>query len=133
MVAIRPGEVKYADRPIEIPISGAFGTIDEVNAAIEEFADKRWSVSDLHMTMNLDWQYETEIRLAFIDLKLPDHEFDTPICVPLGTALKAVILGEQYPAPDLLVHGARSLLGTAAPEFLRCSWVGGRPNLQRIP
>ena len=127
------GEVRYADRPIEIPISGTFRTMDEVNAAIEDLADKRWSISDLHMTKNLDWQYETEVRLAFIDLKLPDHELDTPLNVPLGNALKAVIFGEQYPAPDLLVHGARSLLGTAVPEFFQCSWVDGNPRLQRIP
>jgi hypothetical protein len=127
------GKVKYADLPIEIPISGTFQTMDEVNAAIEDFTDKRWSISGLHMTKNLDWQYETEVRLAFIDLKLPDHELDTPIYVPVGTALKAVILGEQYPAPDLLAHGARALLGTTAPEFFRCSWVGGSPSLLRIP
>jgi hypothetical protein len=125
--------VTYEDKPVNIPISGTFISISEVDDAIDRFLSQRWTIQRLHMTKNRDWHTETEFRLAMIDLKLPEREFDTPLYIPLGNMLKAVILGSEYPAPRLVAEGARKLLGTRVPEFFRCTWHGGVPKLTALP
>lgn len=127
------GAVTYEDQPVQIPISGTFTSISEVDDAIEKFLDQRWTIRRLHMTKNRDWRTETEVRLAMIDLHLPEREFDTPLHIPMRDALKAVILGSEYPAPHLVAEGARKLLGTRAPEFFQCTWRGGAPKLAALP
>src|SRR5579859_6935780 len=91
--------------------------------------ESAWAISRLHMSKNRDWHTETEVRLAMIDLKLPEREFDAPLYIPMRDALKAVILGSEYPAPRLVAEGTRKLLGARAPEFFRCIWHGGVPKL----
>jgi hypothetical protein len=126
------GAVTYEDKPVDIPISGTFASIGEVDDAIDKFLGQRWTIQRLHMTKNLDWRTETEIRLAMVDLKLPEQEFDTPLYIPMRNALKAVILGSEYPAPRLVTEGTRKLLGTRAPEFFQCTWRGGVPKLAAL-
>lgn len=107
------------------PAAAVYSTsIGEVDDAIEKFLGQRWAIQRLHMTKDRDWRTETEVRLAMIDLKLPEREFDTPLYIPMRDALKAVILGSEYAAPHLVTEGARKLLGTRAPEFLQCTWRG---------
>lgn len=118
------GSVNYEDEPIRIPISGTFTSIDQVDDAIDVFLCQRWAISRLHMTKNRDWHTEAEVRLAVIDLKLPEREFDTPLYIPARDAIRAVILGSEYPAPRLIAEGTRKLFGPRAPEFFRCSWQG---------
>jgi hypothetical protein len=127
------GTVTYKDEPIDIPISGTFTSIGEVDDAIDKFLSQRWAISRLHMTKNRDWHTETEVRVAMIDLKLPERELDTPLFIPMRDALKAVILGSEYPAPRLITEGTRKLLGTRAPKFFMCTWRGGVPTLKMLP
>jgi hypothetical protein len=39
------GTVGYEDEPINIPISGTFTSISEVDDAIDKFLSQRWAIS----------------------------------------------------------------------------------------
>jgi hypothetical protein len=81
------------------------------------------------MTKNTDWAYETELRIAVINLYLDEHELDTPVHVPLGDCLKAVIFGHEHPAPSVIAAGIQGALGSDSPAFFQCHWEDGAPTL----
>ena len=41
----RVGTVGYEDEPVNIPISGTFTSISEVDDAIDKFLSQRWAIS----------------------------------------------------------------------------------------
>lgn len=126
------GQIKYVDEPIRIDLSGTFPDQASLDRAIEDLLDTRWVISGLHMTKNHDWAYEAEVRIAAVDLDLADHEFETPLAIPLGDCLKAVIFGDAHAAPAVIAAGIRAGLGASAPEFFQCRWIGGAPRLTRL-
>jgi hypothetical protein len=88
-------------------------------------------MSDLHMRKNTGWAYETELRLAVVDRDLENHEFDTPIYLPLGNCIAAVIFGDAYTDPAGIATGIRTALSPDSPEFFQCRWSGGAPRLEQ--
>jgi hypothetical protein len=84
------------------------------------------------MTKNTDWAYETEVRIAVINLYLDEHELDTPVHVPLADCLKAVIFGQAHPAPRVIAAGIQNALGSDSPEFFQCQWEHGAPKLEQL-
>ena len=72
------------------------------------------------MTKNLGWAYETELRIAIVDLHLDDHELDALVSIPLRDCLKAVIFGDAHPAPSVIARGIQPDMGSDAPEFFQC-------------
>jgi hypothetical protein len=124
------GRINYVDGRIQI--GGLGRTVTDqasLDEALVEFVDTRWAISGLHMTKNTDWSYETEVRIAVINLYLDEHELDTPVDVPLGGCLKAVIFGHAHPAPRVIAVGIQGALGSDSPEFFQCRWEDGAPTL----
>lgn len=126
------GSVTYADEPIRVDLTGAFADQASLDQAIEDLLDKRWTASGLHVSKNLDWAYETELRVATVDLHLDSHEMDTPLSIPLGDCLKAVIFGDAHPAPTVIAGGIRTDMDQDAPEFFQCHWNDGAPGFSQI-
>lgn len=125
------GRIKYVDKPIPRPVltGGPFTDQASLDEAIVEFLGTRWTVSGLYMTKNTDWAYETEDRIAVINFFLDEHDFDAPVDVPLGNCLKAVIFGDNHPAPGVIAAGIHGALGSDSPEFFQCRWEDGAPTL----
>jgi hypothetical protein len=129
------GRIKYVDEPIPRPAltGGPFTDQASLDQAIVEFLSTGWKQSSgLHMTKNTDWSYETEVRIAVINFYLDEHEFDTPVHVPLGDCLKAVIFGKEHPAPSVVAAGIQVALGSDSPEFFQCQWEDGAPTLEQL-
>jgi Protein of unknown function (DUF2971) len=126
------GRIYYADKPISLDLSGTFVNQRALDAALEELIARPWEMSGLYVTKNTDWAYETEFRFAVVDLGLRAHELDTELYVPMGNCLKAVIFGEDHPAPGLIAHGIQRALGGDSPEFFQCRWVHGAPTLEPL-
>lgn len=126
------GRVSYQDGPIDVGLTGSYGSSEELESALEDLLDKRSSIPRLHMKKNTDWAYETEWRIAAIDLHLPNDELDTPLYVPLGKCLKAVIFGKDHPAPWIVARGIEAEMGPDAPEFFQCGWDSGTPTLKQL-
>ena len=126
------GWITYADEPIRVDLTGAFADQASLDQAIEDLLDKRWTLSGLHMSKNLDWAYETELRIASVDLHLDNHEMGTPLSISLGDCLKAVIFGDEHPAPSVIAGGVQADMGPDAPEFFQCHWIDGAPGLSPL-
>jgi hypothetical protein len=73
--------------------------------------------------------YETELRIAIIELGLDEHGLDTAVYISLRNCLKAVIFGDAHPAPRLVANGIQGALGADSPEFFQCHWIGAAPAL----
>lgn len=126
------GRINYVDAPIRIDLAGTFHDQPALDSALEELLSTRWAVSGLHMTKNTDWAYETEFRIAVAEIGLPKVELDTPLMVPLGNALKAVVFGEAHPNPNDVADKVRGAL-SVKPEFYQCLWTNGAPTLKTLP
>ncbi|WP_133062583.1 DUF2971 domain-containing protein [Mycolicibacterium peregrinum] len=122
------GRVNYVDEPIRIDLAGTFHD----QSALENLLGTRWAMSGLHMTKNTDWAYETELRIAVAEIGLPADELDTPLMVPLGDALKAVVFGDAHPNPNDVADEVRGALHVE-PEFYQCVWTNGAPKLRALP
>jgi hypothetical protein len=123
------GRIKYVDEPIRVDFTGTFADQPSLDQAIEAFLDTLWKISRLHMTKNTDWAYETELRIAMVELGLDEHGRDTAVYIPLRNCLKAVIFGDAHPAPRLVANGIQGALGADSPEFFQCHWIDGAPAL----
>ena len=126
------GRINYVDEPIHIDLRGTFHDQLGLDSALEDLLSTRWAISGLHMTKNTDWAYETEFRIAVAQIDLPADELDTPLMIPLGDALRAVVFGDAHPNPIALAEEVRNALAVA-PEFYQCVWVNGSPTLKALP
>lgn len=127
------GHVAYVDKPIDIPLMGPFPNQAALDSALDAILGTRWNISGLHMTKNTDWSNETELRIAAVDLHLEEHELDTPMFVPLGNCLKAVVFGHLHPSPEAAAQECVATLGADSPEFFQCHWEHGAPTLEPLP
>lgn len=126
------GSVEYRDTPARVELSGNLATLADVDIAVEHHLDRRGTVTALHLQKTTEWQYEHEARLLAVDFDLPPTDFDKPLDgLPLGDALKAVVVGEAHVNPRATASAVRSSLG-AGIEVLQCDWTGGVPRLHRI-
>jgi hypothetical protein len=126
------GRINYVDRPIRLDITGTLADQAALDQELYTFLERRYKMSDLHITKNTDWAYEKELRLAVVDRDLEAHEFDTAIYLPLGNCIAAVIFGDAYTDPGGAARRIRTALGADAPEFFQCRWTGGAPRLERV-
>lgn len=122
------GSVRYVDAPLDVPVSGAFSSAEDLRLALDEMTSQRGVVSDLYMTKNRDWESEREFRVVVVNWNLPDAELDEPLFVPLGDCLRAVVVGEagDVDVVDDLVRSA----SLPRVDVLRCEWVAGAPVLR---
>jgi hypothetical protein len=126
------GRINYVDKLIRLDVTGTFANQAELDAEVYTFLEQRYCMSALHMTKATDWAYETELRLAVIDRDLTDLELDTPINLPLGECVSAVIFGDAYCAPERKADEIRVALGARSPEFFQCHWSDGAPELEQL-
>ncbi len=131
------GRVEYADRPIRINLAGAFSDQASLDAAMGEYIDehlqrRRDGFGRLYMTKNTDWAYETELRIAVVDRDLDESDLDTPLSIPLGNLLAAVIFGDAHSAPRVIAAGIHRELSPDSPRFFQCRWTNGAPRLEQI-
>jgi hypothetical protein len=118
------GKVEYRDQPLTIPLEVG----DLVKAGIAEVLDHlqvlKGAASHLYMTKNTDWQSEQEDRVVVVRWDVPTSEENQPLEIDFVEALKAIVLGEQYP------DDVRPLLGgRKGVDVLRCWWGDGVPML----
>jgi Protein of unknown function (DUF2971) len=123
------GSVTYEDRPAKVELSGIFANRQDVDDAIENYLDRKGMVIELHLQKTTEWKYENEARLICVDFDLPAGQFDKPIDgLPVGEALKAVILGEAHVDPLGSANQIRSQLGSDV-AVMQCHWTDGKPRL----
>lgn len=126
------GTVVYEDRPGVVNLSGNFANLQQVDDAVDDYLQKKNTVTILHLQKTTDWQYETEARLISVDFDLPANQFDKPLDgLPVGNALKAVILGEDHVDPMKSASEIRKQLG-AHFEVMQCHWKDGLPTLKNL-
>lgn len=126
------GRINYADKPIRIDLKGTVTNQAFLDEKLDAFLGTKWKMSGLHMTKNTDWDYETELRLAVVELGLDEDYLDTPVDIPLGDCLKAVIFGDLHLDPGALAHEIQGALGDDSPEFFQCHWIDGAPALEPL-
>ena len=128
------GRVEYTDLPIEIDLSADIASNDELEGVLDNYTSGRYVASQLYMTKLQDWQSEREFRAINILWNMPpSYDLAEPLMVPLGQALKAVILGEDFPDHAIAeVVDCIPPIGVAKPEVLRCTWTGGVPFLEYV-
>jgi hypothetical protein len=123
------GSVVYEDRPAKVELSGTFATVQDVDVAVDSYLNRQGAIVELHLQKTTDWSYENEARIVCVDFDLPVSEFDQPLDgLPIGKAIKAVILGEAHHHPSASTKSIRAHLG-ANMAVMHCSWVDGRPRL----
>ncbi len=124
------GSVEYEDRPARVELSGSFATVRDVDDAVDEYLNHQGAIVELHLQKTTDWSYENEARIICVDFDLPATEFDQPLDgLPIGQALKAVILGDAHDDPSGSAQSIRKHLGSGM-AVMRCSWADGRPRLE---
>jgi len=124
------GSVMYEDRPAKVELSGIFATRQDVDDAVENYLDCKGTVIGLHLQKTTEWRYENEARLICVDFDLPAGQFDKPLDgLPVGEALKAVILGEAHEDPSGSASQIRTQLGGHV-AVMQCHWTDGKPSLE---
>ena len=126
------GGIEYLDKPIRIPLTATVTDQASLDQAIKNYITSKGQYGGLYMIKNTDWAYETELRIAVVEFDLDEHELDSPVYIPLGDCLKAVIFGDAHPAPRLITAGIDNALGGDSPEFFQCHWTHGAPSLELI-
>ena len=76
-----------------------------------------------------DWESEREFRTVEVLWDVPQAGMDEPLSIPIGTSLRAVIIGEMFSEVDLYHLQERLGSRPEAPELFRCTWHGGVPFL----
>jgi hypothetical protein len=79
--------------------------------------------SELFFTKLLEWEGEFEYRF----LMATTDSADSPVDVPFGSALRAIILGERF-APELLPK-AREIAAKLLVLLVRLHWDDGMPSV----
>lgn len=125
------GNIRYVDRPMRYDL-----WLDEIErngleTAIADLqTDRRW-LMELYFTKNRDWESESEYRQVVVLWDLPVDKADEPVRAPFGSALQAIIVGEQFPHTELSVLRHRAHF---APSIVvaRCKRELGAPSLSSV-
>jgi hypothetical protein len=126
------GRVEYVDGPLDIALHDKVDDETSLDEAIEKLLDAKGTIEHLHLTKNRDWSYEAEVRMAVVHADAHPDDLHSPLYVPLGSALKAVILGEAHPSPAMTAAGVKHLLQDDPPEIYSIGWSSGIPTLAPI-
>ena len=121
--------VKYRDRPLIIPLDGAYETPEQIQAALDNITNSGGNVADLFFTKNTDWQSEDEVRILVLLWNTDPEVPATPLDLSYGESLRAVVLGEEFGEPEWLepaIHAS----GLSEGDVLRAAWVDGAPTLR---
>ena len=115
------GPVSYIDKSLTLPMSIRTSTLDNIHDDVLATD----LINHLYLTKNRDWESEREHRFVILTWA---YETDTPIDIPFGTALRAVVLGEAC----ALCSPASGLPRLETVDFYRCTWSRGTPSLQPL-
>nr|GID90032.1 hypothetical protein Ade03nite_89560 [Actinoplanes derwentensis] len=122
-------DVEYKDSPLNVPISGTFGSLAKFHAVLADCID-RDSIKDLFLRKSIAWKHEREARIVYTRFNVPELELDNPTYVPISSSLKAIVLGEAFGDTTEILK----LAGEDSPaplEIYRCVWNLGAPNLRK--
>ena len=123
------GRVRYEDEPLVVDLNGPIADSAALDRAIEDLLDRQWAINRMHLTKNRDWSSECEVRVALVNALHDPSDVDVPLMVPVGTSLRAVIVGDAHPSPAVLAAGVRGVLAYSAPEMFAIRWNAGVPDL----
>jgi hypothetical protein len=123
--------VRYADKPLSLPLSGSFPNVASVRAALEDLTSDGRNIADLFFTKNTDWQSEDEVRIMVLQWNPDGTNPFGPMDLPYGTSLKAVVLGENFSDTAWLDH-AVAVRNLPMSDVLRADWVDGAPTLKPL-
>jgi hypothetical protein len=126
------GYVEYRDVPVIVHIDGTYTTLDQLRERLDDSSAKAPFITDLYLTKCTDWAAEREYRIVQVLWDLPDAELDDPMYVPIGGALKAVILGEVYRDVATLKRDLFRVSRGNPPDLFRCAWRDGAPGLEMV-
>jgi hypothetical protein len=121
--------VRYEDEPLVVDLNGPIADSAALDRAIEDLLDRQWAINRMHLTKNRDWSSECEVRVALVHALHDLSDVDVPLMVPIGTSLRAVIVGDAHPSPAMLAAGVRGVLACSAPEMFAIRWNAGVPDL----
>jgi hypothetical protein len=125
------GRVEYVDEPISIELDADVQSDGHLIRLLDETTSGRYTISNLYMKKLKDWESEREFRTVEVIWNAPQAALDEPLYMPIGTSLRAVIIGESFSEERL--GDLRECLagGVGAPELFRCTWHAGVPFLAR--
>jgi hypothetical protein len=123
------GRVEYVDEPISIELEADVRSDEHLMELLDETTSGRHIVSDLYMKKLRDWESEREFRTVEVLWNVPQAEMDEPLHIPIGSSLRAIIIGEMFSEVDLHHLQGRLCSRPEAPELFRCAWHGGVPFL----
>lgn len=131
------GRVRYVDAPISLALPAAAASdvtsAEHLREVLDHATGMRNVARDLYGTKLSDWASEREYRIIEVLWDPPPSvDLASPLGVPIGSSLKAVILGEECPAAPIrdLLDGLPA--GLDKPDVLRCVWEGGVPFLNLV-
>lgn len=123
--------VTYQDRPLDIPLQGTYGSMEEIRSAIDDLTGSGHTIGDLFFTKNTDWKSEDEVRVLMLRWSPGEPLEDGPVDLPYGQSLLAVVLGEDF-VDDGWLEKALEKQQIADENVLRVAWVDGAPRLRHF-
>jgi hypothetical protein len=131
--------IKYVDRRRILPTDfSRFDTPEEFRSYFDEALFERTPgygldfFNSLYYQKSRDWLSEHEWRFSSALWQLPEDQLNEPISASYGTALKAVILGDNFASPQGICDAIDANASSSKPALFQCSWKAGAPVLNCI-
>lgn len=125
------GAVHYVDKAPYITIWLSEVRSMGILEALNDFQVVRGVANQLYFTKSTDWASENESRIIVVRWNPPEDELDSPLDIPFGRSLRAIVVGELFDDGELealrVIHARYPNV-----ELVRCVWTGGRPALKPI-
>jgi hypothetical protein len=125
------GLVDYVDEQMTLTIDLADLRVRGVASIVENLIDRQHGFSQLYFRKNTDWESEREYRIVVARWNTAPGQSEAPIKVAFGSALRAVIFGEDSSYETR--RRARDLLADyPSVELFRAVWLRGAPYLDLL-